>query len=69
MTDDDKLKRIFSEPPPPTDEIDQEWGSSPEPPEAVTKSQPVPSAPAVGETAVAPITTLRIVAFIWVVPP
>jgi hypothetical protein len=56
MTDDDKLKRILSEPPPTTDEIDEEWGSSPQAPEAVTKSQPVPSTAAVGETAVAPVS-------------
>jgi len=63
MTDEDK-KRIVSEPPPPTDEIDGEWeGGDDEQtlvrdvPEGVSKSQPVPSSTAVSGTAVAPIST------------
>ena len=51
MTDEEK-KRIVSEPPPPTDEIDSDWGQD-EPtlarelPEAVGKAQPAPPAAAV----------------------
>jgi hypothetical protein len=62
MTDEDK-KRIVSEPPPPTDEIDGEWGDDDqtlirEVPEGVSRSQPVPpSAETVGQTAAAPIST------------
>lgn len=61
MTDEDK-KKIVSEPPPPTDEIDGEWGDDDqtlvrELPEGVVKSQPTPpSADAVAGTAVAPIS-------------
>jgi len=53
MSDEDK-KRIFSEPPPPTDEIDEEWGK--DVPEGVAKSQPPPPGAAVSGTAVAPIS-------------
>jgi hypothetical protein len=60
MTDEDK-KRIVSEPPPPTDEIDGEWGDDDqtlvrEVPEGVLKSQPAPPAAAVAGTAVAPVS-------------
>jgi archaellum component FlaD/FlaE len=60
MTDEDK-KKIVSEPPPPTDEIDGEWGDDDQTlirdvPEGVSKSQPAPPAAAVAETAVAPIS-------------
>jgi hypothetical protein len=62
MTDEDK-KRIVSEPPPPTDEIDGEWeGGDDEQtlirdvPEGVSKSQPAPASAAVSGTAVAPIS-------------
>jgi archaellum component FlaD/FlaE len=61
MTDEDK-KRIVSEPPPPTDEIDGEWGEDDqtlvrELPESVLKSQPTPpTADEVAKTAVAPIS-------------
>jgi hypothetical protein len=60
MTDEDK-KRIVSEPPPPTDEIDQEWGDDDQTlirhlPEGVAKSQPAPPSAAVSGTAVAPIS-------------
>lgn len=60
MTDEDK-KKIVSEPPPPTDEIDGEWGDDDqtlvrELPEGVIKSQPAHPAAAVAETAVAPIS-------------
>jgi hypothetical protein len=55
MTDEEK-KRIISQPPPPTGEIDKEWGESPAVPEAVTESQPVPSGSAVSGTAAAPIS-------------
>src|SRR5215203_2267472 len=60
MTDEDK-KKIVSEPPPPTDEIDGEWGDDDqtlirEVPESVLKSQPAPPAAVVAETAVAPIS-------------
>jgi len=60
MTDEDK-KRIVSEPPPPTDEIDQEWGDDDQTlirnvPESVAKSQSAPPSGAVSGTAVAPIS-------------
>ncbi len=60
MTDEDK-KRIVSEPPPPTDEIDGEWGDDDqtlvrELPEGVVKSQPAQPSEAVAKTAVAPIS-------------
>ena len=60
MSDEDK-KRIVSEPPPPTDEIDGEWGDDEptlarEVPEGVFKSQPAPPGEAVAGTAVAPIS-------------
>jgi hypothetical protein len=61
MSDEDK-KRIVSQPPPPTDEVDGEWGDDDdktlvrELPETVTKSQPAPPAAAVSGTAVAPIS-------------
>ncbi len=60
MTDEDK-KSIVSQPPPPTDEIDQEWGDDDQTlvrdvPESVTKSQPAPPSAAVAGTAAAPIS-------------
>jgi hypothetical protein len=61
MTDEDK-KKIVSEPPPPTDEIDGEWGDDDqtlvrELPEGVSKVQPAPpAADSVAQTAVAPIS-------------
>ena len=60
MNDEEK-KKIVSEPPPPTDEIDGEWGDDDQTlirdvPETVIKSQPAPPAPAVSQTAVAPIS-------------
>jgi hypothetical protein len=60
MSDEDK-KRIVSQPPPPTDEVDGEWGDDDqtlvrELPEGVTKSQPAPPATVVAGTAVAPIS-------------
>ena len=60
MSDEDK-KKIVSEPPPPTDEIDGEWGDDDqtlirEVPEGVIQSQPVPAPKAAAQTAVAPIS-------------
>ena len=56
MTDEDK-KKIVSEPPPPTDEIDGEWGDDDQTlirgvPEGLSPSQPAPAsaAPVTGST-------------------
>ena len=54
MTDEDK-KRIVSEPPPPTDEIDGEWGDDDQTlirdAASVSNSQPAPAQPAVPKSA------------------
>ena len=54
----DEQPKNVSSVPPPTDEIDQEWGATPAPPGAVTKSSPTASAgkPATSAAGATPVS-------------